>query len=304
MPAGGRCARCCAELRRAVDAARTGRSPSRSSPGRRRRRHPAVDRVRPGQRLPRGPRAPRRGRTAPTSAPSRRSLREHDGRPHWGKLHTRDRRRPADRPTRGSTGSSPCATGSTRDACSATPTWSGCWDEGARPADARAARRRRRAGAQPRRHGRRLPGARLRPHVKAHKCTALARGRPTPATRAFTCATIREVRGHGRAPGSATTCCSPTRCSTPAGSARWSTAGAGHGRGRLAGDARRRRGAAGSARCSSTSTSACRAAAARPSDAGRLADLARARRARRCAASWATRATSCCSPDADRARPA
>ena len=47
--------------------------------------------------------------------------------------------------TRGSTSSSRCGTGSTRNAGSATPIWSGCWDEGARPGDARAARRRRRA---------------------------------------------------------------------------------------------------------------------------------------------------------------
>src|SRR2546426_5389771 len=40
-----------------------------------------------------------------------------------------------------------------------------------------------------------LPGARLRPHVKAHKCTALARRQAEHGHRAFTCATIREVEG-------------------------------------------------------------------------------------------------------------
>jgi D-serine deaminase-like pyridoxal phosphate-dependent protein len=41
-----------------------------------------------------------------------------------------------------------------------------------------------------------LPGARLRPHVKAHKCTALARlQRDLGGHRGFTCATIREVEG-------------------------------------------------------------------------------------------------------------
>ena len=40
-----------------------------------------------------------------------------------------------------------------------------------------------------------LPGARLRPHVKAHKCTALARLQAAAGHRAFTCATIREVEG-------------------------------------------------------------------------------------------------------------
>ncbi|MFD8760498.1 alanine racemase [Streptomyces mirabilis] len=38
-----------------------------------------------------------------------------------------------------------------------------------------------------------LPGARLRPHVKAHKCTSLARLQYANGHRGFTCATIREV---------------------------------------------------------------------------------------------------------------
>ena len=40
-----------------------------------------------------------------------------------------------------------------------------------------------------------LPGDRLRPHVKAHKCTALARRQAALGHRGFTCATIREVEG-------------------------------------------------------------------------------------------------------------
>jgi D-serine deaminase-like pyridoxal phosphate-dependent protein len=40
-----------------------------------------------------------------------------------------------------------------------------------------------------------LPGARLRPHVKAHKCTALALRQAAHGHRAFTCATIREMEG-------------------------------------------------------------------------------------------------------------
>jgi D-serine deaminase-like pyridoxal phosphate-dependent protein len=40
-----------------------------------------------------------------------------------------------------------------------------------------------------------LPGARLRPHVKAHKCTALAAMQAAAGHRTFTCATIREVEG-------------------------------------------------------------------------------------------------------------
>ncbi len=40
-----------------------------------------------------------------------------------------------------------------------------------------------------------LPGARLRPHVKAHKCTALARRQAAHGHPGFTCATIREMEG-------------------------------------------------------------------------------------------------------------
>jgi D-serine deaminase-like pyridoxal phosphate-dependent protein len=38
-----------------------------------------------------------------------------------------------------------------------------------------------------------LPGARLRPHVKAHKCTDIARAQAAAGHRSFTAATIREV---------------------------------------------------------------------------------------------------------------
>ena len=40
-----------------------------------------------------------------------------------------------------------------------------------------------------------LPGGRLRPHVKAHKTTALARRQYETGHHGFTCATIREVEG-------------------------------------------------------------------------------------------------------------
>lgn len=40
-----------------------------------------------------------------------------------------------------------------------------------------------------------LPGPRMRPHVKAHKCTALARRQAAHGHRGFTCATIREIEG-------------------------------------------------------------------------------------------------------------
>jgi D-serine deaminase-like pyridoxal phosphate-dependent protein len=40
-----------------------------------------------------------------------------------------------------------------------------------------------------------LPGARLRPHVKAYKCTGLARRQVAAGHHGFTCATIRECEG-------------------------------------------------------------------------------------------------------------
>ena len=44
-----------------------------------------------------------------------------------------------------------------------------------------------------------LPGARLRPHVKAHKCTALAARQAAHGHRRFTCATTVEAEGLARA---------------------------------------------------------------------------------------------------------
>ena len=44
-----------------------------------------------------------------------------------------------------------------------------------------------------------LPGSRLRPHVKAHKCTSLARLQRAAGHTAFTCATIREMEGMAQA---------------------------------------------------------------------------------------------------------
>ncbi len=45
----------------------------------------------------------------------------------------------------------------------------------------------------------RLPGAQLRPHVKAHKCTALAAVQYAAGHTTFTCATPREIVGMARA---------------------------------------------------------------------------------------------------------
>lgn len=44
-----------------------------------------------------------------------------------------------------------------------------------------------------------LPGSRLRPHVKAHKCTSLATAQRAHGHRSFTCATPREVIGMAEA---------------------------------------------------------------------------------------------------------
>ncbi|MFY9586875.1 MAG: alanine racemase, partial [Actinomycetota bacterium] len=44
-----------------------------------------------------------------------------------------------------------------------------------------------------------LPGARLRPHVKAHKCTALAARQAAAGHRTFCAATIREIEGLAKA---------------------------------------------------------------------------------------------------------
>jgi D-serine deaminase-like pyridoxal phosphate-dependent protein len=43
-----------------------------------------------------------------------------------------------------------------------------------------------------------LPGARLRPHVKAHKCTALAARQAALGHTGFTCATVAEMEGMAR----------------------------------------------------------------------------------------------------------
>ncbi len=44
-----------------------------------------------------------------------------------------------------------------------------------------------------------LPGTRLRPHVKAHKCTALAARQAALGPAGFTCATVAEMEGMARA---------------------------------------------------------------------------------------------------------
>ena len=92
--------------------------------------------------------------------------------------------------------------------------------EVARSADAGAGDRGRRARRQPGDDGGRPPGAALRPHVKAHKCTALAARQRAAGHPAFTAR--RPVRRSAwPPPGSATTSSSPTRSSTRAAWRRW-----------------------------------------------------------------------------------
>ncbi len=69
--------------------------------------------------------------------------------------------------------------------------------EAQRPHDAGAGGRLRRLRTQHRHDGGAWPGTRLRPHVKAWKCTALARRLHADGHPGFCCATSRG-RGHGR----------------------------------------------------------------------------------------------------------
>jgi len=63
-----------------------------------------------------------------------------------------------------------------------------------------------------------LSGPRMRPHVKAHKCTELARRQHDHGHHTFTCATPRELIGPPTRAW-AKTCCSRTSRSTPSGCA-------------------------------------------------------------------------------------
>ena len=121
-PASTRCARCAPGDRRAA----TGGSASRSRSGWPRpttSRCPTAsgrDTMYLAFHIQRADRPHRR-----TSRASR-ILRGYDGRPHWGKLHTRDGRRPRAASTRAGTSSWRCATGSTPTGCSPTTTSTGC----------------------------------------------------------------------------------------------------------------------------------------------------------------------------------
>ena len=97
-----------------------------------------------------------------------------------------------------------------------------------------------------------LPGARLRPHVKAHKCTALAQEQAARGHHGFTCATPREVVGMARAGLGDDLLLANQTVDADRLRAMADTRRARHGRGRLGRDDRRRRATTGSARCSST----------------------------------------------------
>ena len=157
-----------------------------------------------------------------------------------------------------------------------------------------------------------LPGARLRPHVKAHKCTALAQRQAAHGHRTFTCATIREMEGMAAAGLGRATCCSPTRCvdarrlgarstraspwrSTPTPTIDAAAAGGV----REVRDRRQRRPAALRLRCRTTPAASPTSRARGPHGARR--DGLRGPRRRRSttgrrASSCATRRWSCCSP--------
>ena len=109
-----------------------------------------------------------------------------------------------------------------------------------------------------------LPGARLRPHVKAHKCTPWRYARPRSVIPAFTCATISRDGGHGpgragrRPPaGERGDRRHATRCAGASGCP-------GHGRRRLGRDDRRPQPGPGCPRCSIDVNVGCPVAAADP----------------------------------------
>ena len=117
-----------------------------------------------------------------------------------------------------------------------------CWDDHLGPADPGAARRRRRAGAPtsptwPAAY----PGPRLRPHVKAHKTTALARRQAAAGHTGFTCATVREVEGMAAAGLGAGPAAGQRGARRPAARRAGGGRGPRHRGDRLGGDSRRRR---------------------------------------------------------------
>ena len=147
-----------------------------------------------------------------------------------------------------------------------------------------------------------LPGDRLRPHVKAHKCTSLARLQADHGHRGFTCATIAEMEAMAGGRARRGPVARQRGGGRDAGSALWSTQGA---KVTLAVDSEATIDAAatgGVRRVLIDVNVGLPRCGCRPGDAGRLADLARSRRARGARASWATRATSSGWPTGQRAR--
>src|SRR6185312_10178892 len=188
-------------LRRAAPrraAARTGRDVPRRGAGGRGRRHPAVDRGRPRQRLPRRPRAPRRA--ARGLLRGGRSRHARSGRAAaLGQAAHPHRRRPAARlpgVRRVRRTARPPRPGTpVRQRLSGTGVGMNIRDLSTPvllvDADALEANLTDMAAH--------LPGPRLRPHVKAHKTTALAHRQAALGHTWFTCATVREVEGMAKA---------------------------------------------------------------------------------------------------------
>ncbi|MEJ7704593.1 MAG: alanine racemase [Geodermatophilaceae bacterium] len=108
-----------------------------------------------------------------------------------------------------------------------------------------------------------LPGARLRPHIKAHKTTALARAQQANGHHSFTCATIREMEGMARAGLGDDLLLANEVARRPPARRPGRSRSPDHRRRRLARRPLRPRPTAGSPKSWSTSTSACPVAVAR-----------------------------------------
>ena len=163
---------------------------------------------------------------------------------------------------------------STRSGCSPTRTCAGCSGPDAARGGAHpgAGRRPRRARAQPRHDGRgaaRAAAAPARQGAQVHRAGPAAGRAGHPG---FTCATIREVRGHGRGRARRRPAARQRGARRAPARARWSRPARGSPSRSTPTRRSTRRSPAASARSSSTSTSACPAAAAPPTTPGRLAD--------------------------------
>ena len=261
----------------------------RDLPGRgalhRRRRHPAVHGVRSRQRLPRRARRTPASRTrsyfrAVESGDARPAAAGRTGasctpcdaaqlRPRYPRFDEFLALRDAVDPSGGSPTTTSTASSDRAELAPCRPRPA----HRARPADAGPAGRARARRGQPRDDGGRAARARLPPARQGAQDAPRSRGRQ-PRTVTRRSPARRSARSRAwPPPGSATTCCSPTRCSTPAGSARLADGGA-----RVtvavdsAGDGAPRPSRRRCARSWSTSNVGLPRCGCAPDDAGRLAD--------------------------------